>query len=100
MRITYSNTLFTGVAAALSCFLIVNPTSLGAQSFAYAGIKGGYTYSKIDKMVLKAAKADAINPFGVSFNPFSTSAASFGANAGWGSYFTPRFGFRLEGEYI
>lgn len=97
---TFSKTLFASAAFVFSCSLIIAPTSLQSQSFGYSGIKGGYTYQKIDTITLKSSASDAQNNDGVSFDPFSASAPSFGVNIGWGSYFTPRFGFRLEAEYL
>lgn len=86
-RLAFAGVLATG--------LFILP-SLEARTFGYTALKAGYSYEKLAPGPFRLV-AGVEEPLE---RKSSSAGVPLGVSAGFGYYFTPGFGLRLEAEYI
>lgn len=93
MKKIRSTTLFAG---ALAMGLSVAPSLMEANVFGYTSLKAGYSYEKLvpGSFVLVAGPQMPLQ------KKSSSAGIPLGVSAGFGYYFTPALGLRIEAEYI
>lgn len=91
MKTIYSANLLIGMFIAS---LLIAPSSMKAKMFHYVGLKTGYSHEMLSKSVFMDKSSV------LSLDASSAIGVPLGANLGFGRYFSPRFGMRIEAEYL
>lgn len=90
MKSIYSASLFMGVVIVS----LLAPSLMTAKTFHYIGLKTGFSYEMLSKSIFSEDDShrylDASSAVGVPL----------GVSVGFGYYFSPRFGMRIEAEYL